>query len=265
MGSPDALWLYLVTASTPPAEALDGLTGVGGSAVTQVSCGSLTAIVELVSLADFGAEPLRQHLEDLSWLEATARAHHRVIDAVARTAPVVPMRLATVYSTGDLLTGMLTDRAPSFLAVLARLQGRVELGVKAIVSHESAPAEPVAAGRPAGGEAGAGAGRAYLNRRRNEREAREQSRQRARMEARDIHAVLSVLAAGSRLHPPQSPELTGRPEAMVLNAAYLLGAADVETFAGEVGQLRHQHPDLRLELTGPWPPYSFAELDDEVA
>jgi hypothetical protein len=38
-----------------------------------------------------------------------------------------------------------------------------------------------------------------------------------------IHAALCQLSAGARLHPPQSPELTGSSTQMILNGAYLLG------------------------------------------
>lgn len=259
MGNEQALWLYLVTADTGLAEIPDGLTGVGGGTVEQVRGSGLTAVVEEVSLADFGEEPLRRHLEDLSWLEATARAHHRVIDAVARQQPVVPMRLATVYSGEEVLSQMLATRGPGFEAVLGRLTGRVEWGVKALAR----PAPAVPADQPAA--SGPGSGRAYLQRRRTQRDAREQGRQQARLEARDIHVALAALAAGSRLHPPQSSELTGQAEAMVLNAAYLLADADKDAFAAQIDSLREQHPALRLEVTGPWPPYSFAELEDEVA
>ena len=46
----------------------------------------------------------RAALEDLDWLEETARAHHHVVDAVARTRPTAPVRLVTVYGVGYKLT-----------------------------------------------------------------------------------------------------------------------------------------------------------------
>jgi hypothetical protein len=60
------------------------------------------------------------------------------------------------------------------------------------------------------------------------------------------------------LHPPQAPQLTGNDEQMLLNAAYLLDERRDEEFAGAVTALAGQHPAVRVELTGPWPPYSFA-------
>jgi hypothetical protein len=50
---------------------------------------------------------------------------------------------------------------------------------------------------------------------------------------------------------------------MILNAAYLLDSAHGEDFAAAVAALAGQHPGLRIELTGPWPPYSFAGTGGE--
>jgi hypothetical protein len=48
---------------------------------------------------------------------------------------------------------------------------------------------------------------------------------------------------------------------MLLNAAYLLAPSDGTRFAQAVAAADAAHPELRVELTGPWPPYSFAGED----
>ena len=65
-----------------------------------LTCSGLTALVSNVSLAEFGEAALRESLENLAWLDEVARLHHYVIDAAARLFPLLPVRLATVYS-GD--------------------------------------------------------------------------------------------------------------------------------------------------------------------
>jgi len=63
--------------------------------------------------------------------------------------------------------------------------------------------------------------------------------------------------------PPQDRSLTGRPDLMVLNGAYLVGTAGAEQFTDAVAELAGRLPALRLQLTGPWPPYSFVAVDEE--
>jgi hypothetical protein len=261
-----------------------GAVGVGGGPVRTVSAGGLTAVVEDVDEREFGAAALRRNLEDLEWLDLTARAHHAVIDAAAERGPVVPMRLATVYSCAEKVAGMLRRRAADLHSALARITARSEWGVKAFAA-EPAAAKPAAAkpfaaepgatgpdgkepeaeapapheqGNPAPGSTGPGPGAAYLQRRRAQLMARRSGHEQAMISARRIHAELERLSVSVRLYPPQSPDLAGRQARMVLNAAYLVDDERADEFAAAVAGLTVGHPPVRLVLTGPWPAYSFA-------
>jgi hypothetical protein len=262
MTEPRGVWVYAVSHDVA-ADRLGQLTGVGCEPVRRLSAGCLTAIAGDVPLAEFGEAALRRNLEDLAWLEATARAHHHVIDALGQQGPLVPMRLATVYADDAGVVAMLDERAADFRAALSRISAHQEWGVKAYAAQ---PPERVLPGRPAtGGSAGrsAGAGASYLRQRRDELSARQQVRHDAVTSAETIHARLSGLASETRLHAPQAPQLTGRRAQMILNAAYLLDDTRSDEFAAAVAALAQEHQAVRLELTGPWPPYSFAGLPEE--
>jgi Gas vesicle synthesis protein GvpL/GvpF len=228
MSADTGLWAYAITEdghlSGPDGQVdLTWLTGVGEAAVrTTTSCG-MAALVSDVSLAKFGETALRENLHDLDWLDEVAREHHYVIDAAARLFPLLPVRLATVYS-GD----------AAVHDALRRVGGRVEWGVKAY-----APQEPdeVHEDREAGVA--------------------------AMHVAQALHADLTAKAADTRLRPPRFPQLSSVRPPMLLNAAYLLDAADGVRFTAAVAGQATAHPELRVELTGPWPPYSFAaDVDD---
>ena len=253
---PHGVWIYAVTGRVSAA-ALDQLSGVGGGPVRVIAAGDLTAVVGDVGLAEFGEQALRRNLEDLDWLEATARAHHRIIGALARQGPLVPIRLATVYSSDGGVVAMLAGRDEDFRAALGRIRGRMEWGVKAYAAGRPEPqdASP-GAEAPARPESGAGA--AYLRRRRDQLTAQRNSRRDMLANAETIHAELSEHAVGARLHPPQAPQLTGNKAMMILNAAYLLDDERAEDFASVVAALAERYPSVELKLTGPWPPYSFA-------
>jgi hypothetical protein len=257
------VWVYAI-AETLGEVSLGELSGVGGGPVRPVEAAGLMAIVEDVGLDTCGESALHRNLEDLAWLEAAARAHHRVIDAAEQLAPVVPMRLATVYSDDAGVSTVLAERGPDFRQALRRIGTRREWGVKAYAvppsEHAGAAAGPPAARARTG--AGAGAGAAYLQRRRSELSADAGARQAALHSAQQVHYELSGLAAESRLHAPQAPQLTGIREPMLLNAAYLLDAERGDDFAAAVSALAERYPGVRLELTGPWPPYSFAGPED---
>jgi hypothetical protein len=239
------------------------LVGVAGTAVRTISSGDLVAYVSTVPLDQFGEEPLRRSLEDLDWLGGTAREHHRVVEAVARTTPTAPVRLVTVYSDEDQVRDLLARRRDDFMAVLSRVTGRKEWGVKAY-------ADP-AVFSPSEGDGGDGEeevrpGTAYLKRRQASLRSREKLRQRVVTQGERIHAALAAFAVASRRHRAQDPQLSGRDEWMVLNGAYLVDEDRGDEFAATVdatvGALRGEGIDV--ELTGPWAPYSFTTLELDV-
>jgi hypothetical protein len=56
--------------------------------------------------------------------------------------------------------------------------------------------------------------------------------------------------------PLRTEKLTG----IVLSAAFLVESERWADFAAEVEEQGRQAPDLRFELTGPWPPYDFVQM-----
>ncbi|MDP9846708.1 GvpL/GvpF family gas vesicle protein [Streptosporangium lutulentum] len=243
------------------------LAGVAGTPVHEITHAGLVAYVSTVSLEEFGEEPLRRSLEDLDWVGAMARAHHRVVEAVAETVATAPVRLATVYRSEEQVRDLLERWHDDFVEVLSHVAGRREWGVKAYVDPATSASAPAGeGGGDGGGESAAGTGRpgtAYLKRRQASLRNREQRWRQATARAEHIHAALSAVAAASRLHRPQDPQLSGRDEWMVLNGAYLVDEGLGEEFAAALDALRGQ--DVDLELTGPWAPYSFIALEFDRA
>jgi Gas vesicle synthesis protein GvpL/GvpF len=240
------VWLYAIcrdgTATQAPA-------GVDADPVRAVRHAGLAAVVSDVPLAEYGPEPLRRHLEDLRWLERTSRAHHGVVATLFRAStPVIPAPLATIYLGDDGVVALLDERAAEFAEVLDRVGGHVEWGVKGFAAPPAAPPAEAATGRT---------GTAYLLRRRAQLNADADRRQAAQRDAAEVHAALSGHSAAARRHRAQHRALSGADTTMVLNAAYLVDRAAQDAFRDLVERLADRHPGIRLELTGPWPPYSF--------
>nr|WP_202446938.1 GvpL/GvpF family gas vesicle protein [Streptomyces sp. SID5468] len=238
----------------PPAP---GLRGVAGRPVRLVCHEELAALVSPVPAEEFEESALRSRLEDLGWLEETARAHQRVVDAAAFPGPVLPLRLATVYRDEEGVRRMLAADRERFAESLDRVEGRVEWGVKAYatVPPEQPAARPAEPAAPV--PAGPGAGREYLRRRSQARRVREDGMGRAHEVARQVHEALHGYAEASRLHRPQDARLSGERDPNVLNASYLVPSAEASGFAARVRALDASTDAARLELTGPWAPYSF--------
>lgn len=256
MADETGVWLYAVTRGrTPPR--LTELRGVGGEPVRTVDADDLLAVVSSVSLDEFGEAALKRNLEDLDWLAATARAHDAVVNSVARTAPTVPFRLATLYLGDERVRGLLAGHHDELEAALDRLAGRTEWGVKAYAERDAfVGAEPRAQEVPSGG----GAGTAYLLRRKAQLAARDEGERRAAAIAEELHTALAGISIAARRHPPQNARLAGTRAWMILNGTYLVDDPRGDDFSAAVRAMEASYPGVRLELTGPWPPYSFASI-----
>lgn len=259
--SDTAVYLYGVARGLDPAT-LGDCPGVAGTAIRGVTTGDLTALVSTVRLDEYGEEALRANLEDLGWIEATARAHHAVVDRAARAAPTAPVRIATVYHDDERVSEVLRDRHEWFGAALDRITGRSEWGVKAYAhaGEDQAEDEPPRTPVEAGG-AQVRSGTAYLRRRQEQRRRRDEAGRRLAERAQAIDAELRAHAVAVRTHGPQDPRLSGRTGTPILNMAYLLDDARVPEFQALVRDIDERSSGIEIEVTGPWPPYSFVETD----
>jgi hypothetical protein len=127
-----------------------------------------------------------------------------------------------------------------------------EWGVKGYLTSERAAAART--GAPASGTD-------YLLRKRQARDAAESAHEAADALVAGIHQDLARRAGAAVLSRPQDRRLSGHDGDMVLNASYLVPAAEVDAFTAlveELGEL-HRGSGVQLECTGPWPPYHFVD------
>jgi len=244
------VWVYAV-ASRLDSERLSGLAGVGGEPVRTISEADIHAVVGSVDAASFGENSIAGMLGDLADIEPIGRAHHEVVATIAAESPVVPLRLATIYPDDDTVSTLLAEHHAELTELLESLRGTQEWGVQVYLRPAVGEAVPagVAAGVSAGGDGTrlTGPQQPWLE---------------AEASANSIDQVLSDIAIVSRRQP--APYL--RPGSvcgwMVLNGIYLLDADRAAEFSSIARQFAAEHVALRVEITGPWPPYSFVDRDD---
>lgn len=219
-----SVYVYAIVDATdlPPAVP----RGIGGAPVQAIASGGIAA-----ATSEGVAPP--EPTEEALW------AHERVVEALMEERTVLPVRFGIALADADRLRAELRRREEELVRILARVRGRVELGVRAVWTGGGAGgvAEP-----PADGAAGRGT--AYL--------ARKLAAERAAAEASArLHDPLARLADESVHEIRHAPELT-------LAASYLVDRGNVERFRDEAERLAREAGDVRLACTGPWPAYSFS-------
>ena len=227
--------------------------------------GEIAAITGRVSLDEFDEARLPELLNDPAWLIPRATAHQDVLERALPAGSVVPLRFGTVYRDEAAVHAFLQRNADALTAVLARLSGRVEMGVK-VFADRNALAAALRDVDPAVAEleaetASAPEGRAYMLRRRSDQLLSDAVQRFEQECAAESHAALTAVAEDATANPPQPPELARSSGEMILNGAYLVqSAAAIGGVADELGQ-RYGGSGVTFDVTGPWPPYNFVPTE----
>lgn len=210
----------------------------------------------LVGLAGRPVEPLEvgpfcvwaSTLETMP--EATpdeVRAHHRVLDAALATEITpLPLRFGHWLAGADAARARVLERRAGYEATLRVLVGTVEYGIR--VHDPTLPAMPVIVGEAE--LADGPRGRVYLNALARRAAVSRSVRQRGESVAAALREAVGTAARRERV------EAVGGPGGLVA-VAHLVGREDVDAYLAAVDRVRERHPVLRVEVTGPVPPYSF--------
>jgi hypothetical protein len=220
------IWIYgICDRPDLPAPRRHGLAQAPLDAIRE---GDLTAVFTT------HAESVGAPAPDALWV------HERVVERLMTDRTVLPMRFGSTVEDEPALHALLTEHQTSFLVLLARVRGRVELGVRVLEAapepRDAALALAVAPSR---------SGTEYLL------EKVENGRRIGDL-CTGLDEPLSELAVESRRQPPRSAE-------EVLRASYLVERSAVGRFRSAVERLQRARPQLAFLCTGPWPPYSFMD------
>ena len=224
--------------------------------------GGIAALVGRIAQDELDEERLRARLEDPAWVAERASAHDAVLEEALRAVGgVLPFRFLTVYRDEAQLRAFVSANDAQLTAALARVRGKVEIGIKGYADRsrlEALAAESPAVAALDAELADAQPGRSYLLGRRRDEALAEETRRLTATMVSDAHERLLAAAADGVVNPVRSREATGRAEEMVLNAAYLVDPADARfPQALEALRERHGRRGIEYERTGPWPPYNF--------
>ena len=251
----------------PPIKGIDGR-----GEVFTIAYKDLEAVVSEVSLEEFGSEEIqKKSREDLKWIREKALAHEKVIEEAMKNADkvlsVIPMRFGTIFNEIKSLEETLGNGYSKALESLDKIRGKREWSVKIYLKDmrrfelavkEKSPAikkkEKEMAALPEG--------MAFFM----EEELRELVGKEADIEVNNIAgAVFNALGKRSAAcvkNKTLGKELTGRPEPMVSNAAYLVPEEKTGDFKREIEDLNQKMTvkGFYLECGGPWPAYNFVSF-----
>lgn len=219
----------------------------------------VVAALGRVSVEDFSGPEAEQNMRDLSWLGPRALEHEAVIDAVMRVSPVLPARFGTLFSSLQALERFVAANGTAITNFLEDLDNKEEWAVKGRLDRAKASAWLLAKLLNHQEKAqSASPGVRYLHERRLRANLDRELSQWLAETCREVAEEASRRAAAWK-ERQVLPALMPDEQEAVLNLAFLVERDSLSDFRACVEQASLAHGDqgLELELSGPWPPYSF--------
>jgi len=205
-------------------------------------------------LPRYSAAAIEKGLKDLDWVSACAVAHERVVEHVSSLGTAIPMKLFTLFSSDARAAAELGRSRTRLRAVLRRIEGRQEWGVRVSVDEATARTRARERARQAADGLSVGAG--FLTRKRQEHKEVRDIVDLGRTAADEVFEAVAPYADETRRRAPAPAEPGLR---LLLDAAFLLPVKRVAAFRESVRKQaeRLAAQGYRVVLTGPWPPYNF--------
>jgi hypothetical protein len=253
-----AFYLYCLAPSGHDIQC--SVAGVDGHRPVLVcNCGEICAVYSEVELEEFLGESAEAHLQDLVWLGPRVCSHEAVIEQIMSLTSVLPARFATIFSSLENMKQFVLEHRDAIAGFFAELGEKQEWAVKGKLDRalaleklkQSTVKEQVLDASP---------GMRYFHEKQIKVQLEREFNQRLRAFCKQTAAVMAVHAGGfmeRKVLAAVADETEGE---VISNWAFLISPEALDNFRANLERFNsgEAFPGLKLVLTGPWPPYSFA-------
>lgn len=265
-----ALYLYCIRGKTDSKFFMKGIDGQGD--VFTLPYQNLEAVVSAVQLEEFDSEEIKQRAQtDIHWIKDKALIHEAVIEAAmhcnGKIIAVIPMCFGTLFTSLASIQQIFKKSYLKLENTLRNLQGKQEWGVKVYLENSKALEDEVQIRNEVLKAKKKelltmSKGRAYFFEKQIKETIDAEVKNSIETYMQDIFLDLEYHSETSLKGKILEKEFTGKLEPMVLNAFYLVQERNIEIFKSEINRLSAEigPKGFRLEYSGPWPPYNFAQL-----
>lgn len=222
--------------------------GLGGTKVHHVSFEGISALI-----SDVDSDQLAGDVQN-------AMAHQEVVNAALKfSKSVIPCRFRTLFLDDEKILALLKKHYALLDAQLARLEGKIEVSVQVIFNQREStrsvstaiPETPKAEGQKESLMDGIN----YLLKKKERFDAIKELSEKADRFSREMNQAMSPLWSEVKVQK-RSTDKT-----LLLSLCYLVDQQNLSSFKQVYQKFKRENPSLKLLYTGPWPPYSFVDLN----
>lgn len=267
--SKSGLYLYCILQEESVIDMnLKGIDGTGS--LFLIKYRDLAAVVSEVEINKFilpSGDEIKEI--DMNWIEEKARAHERIVRQLMKDNDLLPARFCSIAASKEGLEAFLADNYHEYVRAFRRLAGREEWDVKAYLSFEKLK-QFVADNTPEICErkhmlsyiSNSGT---YLVKRKIDNLINERTQKRFDAIIPYIAKTLSAVSECEAFSNFESPKCQQTEIPIIFKASYLIEKTLLQSFKQQLNKLSDElEPEgITLELTGPWPPYTFFKDEEK--
>lgn len=261
---PEVLYVYAFGhAGHPLPERVEAIDS--SERLDAITTGDLAAFVTPVDDIDFSQVTIDSRAKDVEWLGSIGYRHQSVMSALMHGGTIVPLRAFTLFASHESLRRHLAAERDRLSKLLERLDGKEEWTLRIEFEPErwsEALVQRVDTLRALASEIeGAAAGKAFLLRKKLDDERKRASREAEQQVMAEVErAVLEKLACDTVAETRQQRSGAFPQINVLINRDEEAGLEDLRDALAR----RYAEEGVTVALTGPWPPYTFAEaMKDE--
>ncbi len=236
------------------------------SEIFAIEIDGIYATVKYVSEAEYSEENIKINISDVAWLDASVREHLSTLSAIMQTETVIPFNFGTIYKSEESLRQFVSKYANDFEKSFRHLEDKEEWSVKVYCDRkkiiENIGALSLNISDIDLQIKNSTPGKAYILGKKKKEIIETEIKSIYNILSKRIFTSLNELCEEYRFNVILSSELSEKDEDMILNASFFIGKQNVEHFITLSDQLQQEyvHLGMILDVTGPWPSYTFLNL-----
>jgi Gas vesicle synthesis protein GvpL/GvpF len=215
-------------------------------------------VLSQVAAEEFCGPVAESNLQNLAWISPRVCWHQVILEQILPFGPVLPARFGTLFSSLRSLARFLENHRTIIGCFLDRVTDQNEWAVKGRLALGRSENNTGGAAAQ-GGQEPLSPGLAYLQTRRLKIRAKQELDQRLTEACDSVAGELATLASEVRELRVLASEATAADSETIIKWAFLLPKTAVPEFRSRIDQanVRHSSFGFSIELSGPWPAYSF--------
>ncbi len=261
------LYLYCILGKIRKNETFLLSEGIDPAFPVEVICyRDIGAAVSTVWLSEFGEDGLHSNINNnINWVEEKARRHTLILEQISEQYSTAPVKFCTIFNDGKPIMQLLSEKYEELSHVMEAVEGKKEWTVKVFCQKETYYNQVENEKREEMESAlqGRSPGAVYLLKKKFNETVKIAFENALSEKINSIYKLLQNYAEDIVPEDCLNCNDNESSRKMVLKCSLLISGENVQGFLMKMNETNERFiPDgLFLEITGPWPPFSFTVVN----